>query len=267
MTNPNSSSRLIRLWPILFIIPVAMLVALPQLWRCEAIGQSDAFVRLRVGSAVVFVSRDTPPVRQRQLWADIRLAQARIQSFWGQQRGQAVLIYCHSSTQYGRYCAGGEGAGCSLGMPWGHSFVVLGPDGGNPDVIAHELCHDELYARLGWWTLKRQVPQWFNEGLALLVDYRFTDPANLTQRYRDSRDEWRFRTMGQQTLPALTELESAQQFFGGSAERAMLAYLVAGLTVSTWRVQAGPAAPQQLTEAVADGGDFAKIYQQLFIKR
>ncbi|WP_332368176.1 hypothetical protein [Spirosoma telluris] len=50
-------------------------------------------------------------------------------------------------------------------MPWGASYLILGPDGNNTDVIAHELCHDELFARLGWWRVKRQIPQWFNEGL------------------------------------------------------------------------------------------------------
>ncbi len=254
--------RVIRLLPGFLMLPLAVLVALPQLWHCETIGQDDDFLKQTVGSAEVFISRDTPPAQQQQLRADIERAQARIRTFWGQQRGRAVLIYCHSPAQYSRYCAGGEGAGCSLGMPWGHSFVVLGPEGGNPDVMAHEFCHDELYTRLGWWTLKRQVPQWFNEGLALLVDYRFTDPTNITRRFRESRDEWRFRSMGQQTLPPLSELESARQFFGGNGDRVTLAYLISGLTVADWLTRAGPAAPRHLTDTLANGGDFTSVYHK-----
>jgi hypothetical protein len=253
--------RYLRLLPGLFILPLAVLVALPQLWRCQRIDQSDEFVRLTVGPVEVFVSRDTPPALARQLRADIARAQGRIRSFWGGQQGRATLIYCPSAEQYGRYSAGGEGAGASLGTPWGRSFVVLGPDGGNADVIAHELCHDELYARLGWWTLRRQVPQWFNEGLALLVDYRFTDPADPTRRFRDERDEWRFRSLNQQTLPALTDLESAREFFDGDGERVTLAYLTAGLTVSAWLTRNGPTAPRRLADALASGTDFGSAYR------
>lgn len=49
-------------------------------------------------------------------------------------------------------------------------YVVIGPDGFNEDVIAHELLHSELRTRL---KNKDKVPEWFDEGLATVVDHRY----------------------------------------------------------------------------------------------
>jgi hypothetical protein len=55
-------------------------------------------------------------------------------------------------------------------MYWGN-YIVIGPNGFNEDVIAHELMHSELRERV-----KNQnfVPVWFDEGLASLVDDRYS---------------------------------------------------------------------------------------------
>ena len=53
--------------------------------------------------------------------------------------------------------------------------VMLSPRGIDPVIAAHELTHVELHARLG----RGSVPQWFDEGLAVLVadDLRYLRPA------------------------------------------------------------------------------------------
>lgn len=62
-------------------------------------------------------------------------------------------------------------------MAYANSFVFVYPEGANPTILAHELAHTELHARLG--TLRRltqPVPTWFDEGLAVLVSH---DPRYL----------------------------------------------------------------------------------------
>lgn len=50
--------------------------------------------------------------------------------------------------------------------------LILGPQGHNIDVIAHELVHAEVLHRVGWLTHLFNIPIWFNEGVALIVDHR-----------------------------------------------------------------------------------------------
>ena len=88
-------------------------------------------------------------------------------------------------------------------------------------MIAHELCHDELFARLGWWRVKRQIPQWFNEGLALMVDYRFSNPAvwdraDSTQTKTSAvEDDDDLMPFARRPMLKLSDLETTRDFFGG----------------------------------------------------
>lgn len=56
-------------------------------------------------------------------------------------------------------------------MPW-RACIVIGPEGQNVDVIAHEWLHAEIQQRVGFFRLLTEVPTWFDEGAALTVDYR-----------------------------------------------------------------------------------------------
>ncbi len=63
--------------------------------------------------------------------------------------------------------------------PWG-TCIVVGPDGRNVDVIAHEWLHAEIQHRVGFWRFLREIPTWFDEGAALTVDHRAPFlPANI----------------------------------------------------------------------------------------
>lgn len=256
--------------PFLIALPIAFLLLYPQLVRCIAIGQSDVF-RVLTGSGsggLVYVSRSVTARQQSQFRSHVLTARDRIRRFWGDRRGRAVLIYCPQQADYEQYCVGGEGAGCSLGTPWGASYLILGPDGNNADVIAHELCHDELFTRLGWWRVKRQIPQWFNEGLALVVDYRFSSPAGWEQPDSTQADASTFD--GEDRMPfarhpmrKLADLETTRDFFGGDYGDVMLAYQTAADEVSRWLATVGRAGVPALTDAVANGADFGDAYRQL----
>jgi len=252
---------------LVIALPIGTIILFPSLWRCLTIAHASEFEPLTAGKKTLYISAEATP-RQREVFTNhLRIASDRIQRFWGNQLGKAVIIYCPTQDQYAQYCSGGEGAGCSLGMPWGDSFLVLGPEGNNPDVMAHELCHDELFARLGWLTIKRQVPQWFNEGLALMVDYRFSNANNdARERFLSYDAEWKYRAYGPQGLspqvvPGLSSLETTRDFFYGDYSRVMLAYLTAGREVSRWLATVGSTALPRLIADLAAGNQFADVYQ------
>ena len=258
----------------LIALPIGFLLLYPHILRCAWVSHSDDFTLLAGvqpdaanSSGSVYVNQSATPRQQAELRRHVSAARDRIRRFWGGHReGRATLIYCPDQADYERYCAGGEGAGCSLGTPWGASYLVLGPEGNNTDVIAHELCHDELFARLGWWTVKRQIPQWFNEGLALMVDYRFTNPD--TWERPDSLptafdDDYADIPSRYGPMIKLSELESTRDFFGGGYQHVMLAYQTAAAEVSRWLAVVGLRGVPTLTQAVENGEPFYEEYRRL----
>ncbi len=276
--------------PLLIALPIGYSLLYPEVLRCEWVSHSDEFVPVKTPGGAVYINRVTLREQGNLFLTNLQQARSRIRRFWGQPQGEAILIYCPLQEQYENYCAGGEGAGCSLGTPWGQSFLIIGPEGNSADVIAHELCHDELYARLGWLRVKRDVPQWFNEGLAMMLDYRFSAPvadatvANTTmagdsgetaaKRYQNYREEWLYRTETPGVRPSdrphhqrpalnLSNIETTHDFFGGDYAHVMLAYTTAGLEVSRWLARAGQPAVLKLTSAMAGGANFMTTYQRL----
>ncbi|MBO0936123.1 hypothetical protein J2I47_06155 [Fibrella sp. HMF5335] len=258
---------------LLIALPLAALLLFPSLWRCLTIQYSPRFVVQTENNRTLYISQDASARQRDVLLAHFEQANDRIRQFWGKSEGRALVIYCPTQDQYAQYCSGGEGAGCSLGMPWGDSFLVLGPDGNNVDVMAHELCHDELFARLGWFTIKRQVPQWFNEGLALMVDYRFTTATNSAAvRFLEYDAQWNYRAHGPsglspQFVPELSSLETTRDFFYGDYGRVMLAYLTAGREVSRWMATTGSAALTRLLADLQAGESFDDVYQYAHKKK
>ena len=250
---------------ILIALPVGFLWINPQLLQCIRIGNSENY-RLMKGTDNVYINLSATVSQQAHFKEHVINARNRIHRFWGDRRGQATLIYCPKQADYEQYCAGGEGAGCSLGTPWGTAYLILGPDGNNTDVIAHELCHDELFVRLGWWRVKRQIPQWFNEGLALMVDYRFSHPA--VWESPDSAIQNMPNVHLQPAMPPnlmlkLTDLETTQDFFGGDYNHTMLAYQTSAEEVARWLAIVGQAGIPALTNRVANGESFSTTYQRL----
>ncbi len=252
---------------LLIALPLGFLWLYPQVLWCMRVNKSADF-RLLTGANGVYVSHTATVKQQLQLRHHTTMAIDRIRRFWGDRRGQAILIYCPTQADYQQYCAGGEGAGCSVGTPWGTSYLVLGPDGNNIDVIAHELCHDELFTRLGWWRVKRQIPQWFNEGLALMVDYRFSNPSvwerpDSSQQSTPFASEKTIIPFPQRPMLKLADLETTRDFFGGDYMHTMLAYQTAAEEVSRWLAVVGRAGVPALTDAIANGEEFSETYRQL----
>ncbi len=159
------------------------------------------------------------------------LAEEKIAEFWGGRLGKGQIIYCRQEETFRKLCSSGSGAGCSIGTPWG-AWIVLSREGLNENVIAHEMCHVELMERLGWWKVKRHVPTWLDEGLALQTDDRFVESRDSLQRYIDFRAELEMYSLGNQYAIPLRELETNRQFFSGNEAETRIAYLTAATQVA-----------------------------------
>lgn len=115
----------------------------------------------------------------------------RVAAFFGGLRSAPDFLACVTHDCYTRIGGGGE-----RGIAVLNRAVMLSPRGIDPVIATHELTHVELHARLG----RGSVPQWFDEGLAVLVsdDPRYLLPVGARDRCRvtptgplpETLDDW-----------------------------------------------------------------------------
>jgi hypothetical protein len=231
----------------------------PQIFNCEIIGLSG-FNKLRTD---VFAGPALSASSFRAVLRDVRTAETRIDSFYRGKLSEPTIIVCTNPDEYRKYCSSTEGAGCSLGTPWGSTYIVLNLQEMNVDVISHELSHIELLSRLGWWKTTFQIPQWFNEGLALMLDRRFVNKHDPIERYLGYMDEWSYYTRGGQQILELENISSVKDFFAGDQHHVMLAYMSSGLEVSYWLYYSGPESIRQLMANMQKGQHFEVAYRKV----
>jgi hypothetical protein len=190
----------------------------------------------------LFVERDADP-RQRAAAADIvSQGRARVAAFYGGLSGSPRVLICFSEDCYRRF--GGGSRGMAL-LTFG---LFLAPRGATPVIAAHELSHIELHRRLGLLRFMRHaVPQWFDEGVAVVVsdDPRYLAPRSAADRCRVAPDG---------DLPtnraAWVETASHDETYAKAACR-----------VSRWMAQnGGSASVVALLRRVGDGVPFATAY-------
>lgn len=129
----------------------------------------------------------------------------------------------------------------------GETYVVLGPDGMNVDVMAHELMHAELRARLGWWVRDVRIPAWFDEGLAMQAD-----------DWEDYREEaWQRETRGGALAPPLEDLTGESAF---TSEGYWRAFATSKHEVRRWLDIVGTAGLADFLKLMERGDAFADAY-------
>lgn len=168
---------------------------------------------------------------QKQLMRQYEVAADRIQKFWNFKIGSAPIFYCQHEAVYQRLCQSPKGSGCSVITPFG-SWIILNYNGMDEDVIAHEMCHDELAARVGWWVSRTKISKWKDEGLALQLDNRFVTTSDSIQRYINYKAELKRFSMNNEVAIPLAKLQTEKQFFGGDPVYTQLAYLTSATEVA-----------------------------------
>ncbi|MFD0490124.1 hypothetical protein ACFQ0O_27270 [Saccharopolyspora spinosporotrichia] len=104
-------------------------------------------------------------------------ANRRVDRFYGGRVSSPRIVACLTDGCYRRIGGGGE-----RGVAVLNSAVMLSPRGVDPVIASHEMSHVELHTRLH--SSGARVPQWFDEGLAVLVsgDPRHLAPATAPDR-------------------------------------------------------------------------------------
>lgn len=172
----------------------------------------------------IYYHPDTPQEKIDSLHTLIELGAERIVALYGQKTSYPKFIYCDREEDFLKYSMSSTVpalAHLKLG-----SYIILGKDGIDINIIAHELSHAELYERLGFFK-RLAVPAWFDEGLAMQVDRRsYYSEKNLRIKTRDFQE-----------LPEVKNMNDLRTFQSGTREDIMLHYMAAKYEVGKWYSQ------------------------------
>lgn len=192
----------------------------------------------------IYVAPATSVEERKQLLSLIAEAKGRVASTYGRLTSMPVII---TATRMGslKWFSSNEYASTKF-LP-GQSYIVIGPKGHNVDVIAHELVHSEIFEHAGYWVRSVHIPVWFEEGVAMQVDYRKKYDLPLEK----------------EKLPTLDGLRYSWQFFKGDDVELTNHYAVAKAEVISWLSRVGDGSVQSLLEKVNSGADFDETYRKM----
>jgi hypothetical protein len=206
----------------------------------------------------MFISPKMPKFLYPTLQNIIKQAKKRNAEFWGEFTATPTIIFCANAEEY-KYFGAMPQAPAMVYMSFLGAYIVVQPDGADVDVIAHEYCHAELQKRIGWWRKSMQIPAWFDEGLALQLDYRYPNNTN-DNSYKNYKNKWNSLTENGKFAPKLDELTNISGFFKGNF-KPNIAYLTSGMYVKKWLEKNGKNAILDFVEKINQGKDFKKAFE------
>ncbi len=227
---------LLTLFASLFFLVIVGGLARPAAARCLLVKWS-AFEEI---SDNIFVDPSMSDSAKQRVVATITEAQERVADLYGERQAKPVIIAGYRQDVMKTY--GGSSSLNSPGLTRITAFgahIVVGPGGINTDVLAHELAHAEFVARVGYWQWRR-IPNWFDEGLAVQVDYRYP----LLSLEPD------------QVRSALSEIEAQ----GRIRSRDRAAYLAAKQEVARWLSTAKTIGLARFLRDLQGGAEFYSSY-------
>jgi hypothetical protein len=99
----------------------------------------------------------------------INSASRRIEKTYGKPIAKPIILFTLKKTTAAKW--GANETATLHRTPW-QTCIIVGPYGENTDVLAHELLHAEIQERVGFLTIQKEMPTWFDEGAALTLDHR-----------------------------------------------------------------------------------------------
>jgi hypothetical protein len=181
---------------------------------------------------------------QRQAILEIQTqAKTRIEKMFGAPRAKPLVVFLNNPATIFTFKSNGYGSTYFVGP---RVCVILGPQGTNVDVVAHELLHAELFERVGPWRRSSEIPAWFDEGLAMQVDFR--------SRYDSGQ------AVDTTELASLRTLRSIDQFNAGHDEEITRRYARSKRAVAQWLEKIGRSNLYSRLERIRAGESFQTVF-------
>lgn len=215
---------------ILFILLVSCILS-PQPVHAMMVGFSE----MTKYENKIYIEQGISENTKEELLLEYKRSRTKILEYYDEIRSMPTIIFVQTPEALKRYAKNKTGQ--TYYMYWGN-YIVIGPNGFNEDVIAHELMHSELRERI---KNRNFVPVWFDEGLAALVDDRYSINNN------DKADNEK-----------LEGLKNKEVFYNPS--RSGENYQTAKSEVHTWYEKSGKAGLNMLIDGLNNGVLFNELY-------
>lgn len=221
----------------------------PEVFRCSLINFSSEFNEYNNN---IYISKDTPAAVRDSLLVIILKSGERVCKFWNvkERTGKPSVIYCNTKSLLHEYSGG---RAILTYKSYLGSYIVLGRECINEDMVSHELQHAELYSRTGYFN-NSKIPAWFDEGIAMQVDYR---EAYSEKRFCQMKDSMK-------SEDAISQISNQESFMRGNY---YYHYLLAKHETAKWLNEAKKEGLINLIARLNNGEDFYLIYNELKIKK
>jgi len=204
---------------------------------------------MRKISGRVYVDPELPSEQAEKALQLVEQSRQRVAAFYGQAVARPNIIFCATAGCYRSF--GAIGLGYTDG-----TNVIISPHGRRIAILAHELAHMELSARIGGFEkVLERVPQWFDEGQAVMV----------SQAEEFSEVAWKTATRDGADAPALSSLESMadwNRITGVNGENMQYSYGTARREVGRWFSAVGLPGFKALLSALSADDAFDTAYSR-----
>ncbi|HVO74942.1 MAG TPA: hypothetical protein VMT35_13025, partial [Ignavibacteriaceae bacterium] len=227
---------------LLVILAAAVFYMMSRgLFNCLTIGESYQFVE--TGSNI-YISKGTPEGLKDSILSVLKESEKRVCSFWNEDKleKKPVRIFCNSKSLLSDYA--GKNSIMTYKTPL-NSFTVFSKDCINLDMLSHELFHAEFCSRLGYFKNKK-IPVWFDEGLAMQVDYRKEYSEDKFNELKDSSG----------MNINLNDISAPEKFYSGNY---YYHFVLARHAVSAWLNKVKKEGFEEFINRIKNGEDFHSI--------
>jgi hypothetical protein len=221
----------------LVIITVAF--ALPSTSACVMLIGFSGLETLSEGTRVQAQSTASERLQVLELQQQ---AKARITKTFGSPRVKPIVIFLKNPPAFFPFPLNEYGSTQFVGT---RACVIIGPQGTNLNVVTHELMHAELYERVGMWRRLTMIPAWFDEGVAMQMDFR--SEYNLKQPSND--------------LASVQTLRSNSQFNAGNDQQLTQHYAFAKAIVAKWLTKIGFSNLYSSLERIRAGEKLESVFE------
>ena len=211
----------------------------------------------------IYVEAGTDQATRSKLIDAMNKAENAIRTAYGSVVSHPIVHACVSEACYDRF--GGYG---SIAKVYGN-YILLSPRGLNWHFLAHEWSHDEIRSRLNlsaWW----QMPQWFDEGLAVAISeapehseshWQFLVASNVPRPTREELHSFKSLRQWDDALARYGEKKNAERKARGEPEIRPV-YAAAGHEVRPWLAKNGSSGLLNFIKQLNDGMDFETAYRE-----
>ena len=191
----------------------------------------------------VFVAPETTEKQKIDLLNLLQKAEARIKNKFGAYTASPIIIASHNEVSRQIYSNKSYASAILLPFSQSKAYVTIGENVHNLDIISHELLHAEVFHRLGYFNQIFKIPVWFNEGVAMQVDFR--------EKYNSSPIA---------TNSEIQKLWYGWQFFKGDGETLTNNYSSAKNEIKLWLHNSDKEKLYNFLSKINNGESFDTLY-------